>query len=283
MFTIGALALKTGKMKQQLTKEVRKWMQRYVTNLHRLASDKLTALTDYCKTTRSQLGRAVDSLNSLSYIMNLLTEVRSRQSAIHSQVEPIFDMYSMLERYGAEIPQEEEDLKSMLWTTWGKLVNKAEEAASSIAVLQADFRKELFRNVRTFRQDVRAFRQDFDRNGPMRDGVTPDEAIECLRRYDEEFQMRERKRELYQGGEKLFAVPMTEYPDLDKTRKELGLLNKLYGLYRDVMDKKREWDTIMWVDASQNIESMTGEMEGFEARQKKMPGRLRQWKAFQDL
>lgn len=158
VFVLGALALKTGKMKDQLHQEVRRWMQQYIVNLHRLASERLATLTDYCKTTRVQLGREVDSLNSLSYIMGLLREVRKRQSGIHSEIEPIMDMFSMLQRYGAEISQTEEDERALLWVNWGKLVEKAEEAASSIAVLQADFRRELFRNVRGFRQDAAAFR-----------------------------------------------------------------------------------------------------------------------------
>ena len=48
------------------------------------------------------------------------------------------------------------------------------------------------------------------------------------------------------AGEELFALKKTEYPELENTRKEVELLQKLYGLYRDVMNKMEDWKTILW-------------------------------------
>lgn len=73
---------------------------------------------------------------------------------------------------------------------------------------------------------------------------------------------------------------MTEYPDLDRTKKELGLLNKLYGLYRDVKAKKEEWSTILWSDVVQQVEQMAGDMQNFADRVRKLPGKLRGWAAY---
>ena len=47
-----------------------------------------------------------------------------------------------------------------------------------------------------------------------------------------------RKYETYSGGEQLFGLTTTDYPVLAKTKKELNLLNKLYGLYNAVIDGK---------------------------------------------
>ena len=48
-----------------------------------------------------------------------------------------------------------------------------------------------------------------------------------VRRFKEEFKIRERKFELYGGGEELFALPRTEYADLEKTKKELKLSDQV--------------------------------------------------------
>jgi hypothetical protein len=40
---------------------------------------------------------------------------------------------------------------------------------------------------------------------------------------NEEFKIRKRKYELYSGGEDLFALPQTEFPELGLTEKELAL------------------------------------------------------------
>ena len=51
--------------------------------------------------------------------------------------------------------------------------------------------------------------------------------MERLARFREEFKIRERKFELYSGGEELFALPQTAYPDLEKTKKELKLSDQV--------------------------------------------------------
>jgi dynein heavy chain, axonemal len=115
------------------------------------------------------------------------------------------------------------------------------------------------------------------------DGLPPNEAMERLRRYEDEYELRQRKRELYNGGEELFALPLTAFPELDATEKELQLLGKLYGLYKDVMTRMEEWSGILWSDVVANISGMTTETEGFSSRCGKLPKKLRQWPAFQQL
>ena len=55
-----------------------------------------------------------------------------------------------------------------------------------------------------------------------------------------------RKYQTYSSGEKLFGLPVTEYQQLDKIRKELNLLQKLYGLYNNVMDSVDSYYDILW-------------------------------------
>ena len=59
-------------------------------------------------------------------------------------------------------------------------------------------------------------------------------AVERVNRFKQEYSIRDRKWELYKVGEKLFGLPETQYPAMVKTKKELALLETLYGLYVDV-------------------------------------------------
>jgi dynein heavy chain len=53
--------------------------------------------------------------------------------------------------------------------------------------------------------------------------VPPSEAIDRLGRFREGFNIRQRKQELFSGGEVLFKLPVTDYPELGVTGKELAL------------------------------------------------------------
>lgn len=71
----------------------------------------------------------------------------------------------------------------------------------------------------------------------MAEGIQPREASDRLNIFMARFDDLWRKYVTYSGGEELFGLPVTEYPDLQRIRKELGLLQKLYGLYNDVLEK----------------------------------------------
>jgi dynein heavy chain len=208
--------------------------------------------------------------------------VRDRESGIELDIGPIMDMFTLLEVHLPDgfLSKDEMDSRAMLRVNWAKLRDKAEEVTERVAALQAGFRKRLMGDIKFLRADVAAFRADYLANGPMVPGIAPAEAQERLRRYEDEFDIRARKRELYQNGEDLFALPRTEYPELDATDRELKLLAKLYSLYKDVMSRMAEWRTILWADTVANIGGMAGEMEAFAARCRKMPKKLREWDAY---
>ena len=57
-----------------------------------------------------------------------------------------------------------------------------------------------------------------------------------------------RKFQTYSGGEELFGMPVTPYPDIARIRKELNLLQKLYNLYNAVMDSVDGYFDLLWVE-----------------------------------
>ena len=285
MHNIAALSLNTKNLKLALKHEDNRWKFKYSNNLHKQAFQTMEALTEYIKLSVSKLNRPVTDLDSLRLTMNVLKEIRERESGIDMEINPVLDMYAMLEHYlpPGYMEKEEMDQKSILRSNWRKLVELAEDVTDEIAKLQVGFKKKLLGDVKTFISEVKSFRQDYLENGPMVRGLKPMEAVERLKRYQTKFELHNRKYELYSSGEELFALRKTEYPELEDTRKELGLLEKLYSLYQDVMGKMEEWQQILWADVVKNIDSMTQQMDSFQSRVKRMPKRLRGWEAYRDL
>lgn len=59
---------------------------------------------------------------------------------------------------------------------------------------------------------------------------------------------------------------MSEYPKLLQIKKELNLLQKLYGLYNNVIDTVHGYYDILWQDV--NIEKINNELQEFQNRSK---------------
>lgn len=78
-----------------------------------------------------------------------------------------------------------------------------------------------------------------------------------------------RKLQTYQSGEELFGLPTTDYPELAQIRKELNLLQKLYKLYNDVIDRVSSYYDIPWGEV--DIEEINNELMEFQNRCRKLP------------
>ena len=114
-------------------------------------------------------------------------------------------------------------------------------------------------------------------------GIVPKEALDRLRIFSEEYQIRRRKFESYEAGETLFALPHQSYPALDDTRKEIELLEKLYNLYSRVLETIGRWKEYFWSDIPNEIDKMIETIELFGRDCQKLPGVLKSWDAYKEL
>lgn len=90
-----------------------------------------------------------------------------------------------------------------------------------------------------------------------------------------------RRLQLFQNGEELFGLPQTDCPELGQIKKELNLLQKLYKLYNDVIDRVSSYYDIPWGDV--DIEEINNELMEFQNRCRKLPKALKEWPAFYQL
>lgn len=282
---IGVLSLNTRHLKLNLGKECDDWKFKYSRSLHLQAKQDLEAITEYTRITMGKLTRKVEDLDSLRFIMALLREVREKESCIDMEINPVMDMYQMLERYlpSGFMDKDEIDNKTVLRSNWRKLVAFALSRNDELSRTQIGFRKDLIDDINAFRYDISQFRADFSSNGPLVRGLAPMDAVDRLSRFKEELQIRERKYELYRGGEEMFALPFSEYPDLERMRKDIKIASQLFDLYADVIRSINEWKNLHWSTVSSNLEEMTSKMDSYFARCKQLPKRLREFDSYLKL
>jgi len=282
---IGALSLRTVSIKSQLKAECNRWKIKFSDNLHSQAKSKLEQLTEYIRMTNSKVTREVTDLDTLSFIMKLLVDVRERESSMEMEINPIMDMYRMLESYlpSGFMEKEEIDKKTVLRANWKKLLKQCEIRTEELSKTQTKFKRQLLKDIKEFKRDVEQFREDFLRNGPMVDGIHPNDAVDRLTRFKEENKIRDRKMESYRNGEELFALPLTDYPELVQTQKELKLADQLFSLYTDVLTTLTGWKDVLWSEIGGLIGEMGEKIEAFAGRCKKLPARLREYSAYKTL
>ena len=227
--TIGCIELRAQPVKQSLKAEAVAWKSQYARNLHEKARKELRAKDEYMKDMNKKLNKKLDGidLEDVRDLMNTLKEVRERETVIEVQLAPIEEMYTMLRKYDVKVPKDEQEGVSDLYAYWHKkVIRLASDKKDQLSVLQGSLKRDLVGAVKVFVTDVALFRSDFERQGPMQAGIEPMEAYERLKKYKRLYEERERKWRTYSDGEDLFGLPITEYPELVKTQKELEFLDR---------------------------------------------------------
>lgn len=168
-----------------------------------------------------------------------------------------------------------EDLEQVdsLRYTWQRLQGRALDVTVTLLNMQPAFQDDLRRNLERFRQDNVDYCHEYRTSGPMMPGLTPREASDRLILFQNRFDGMWRKLQAYQSGEELFGLSITDYPELAQIRKELNLLQKLYKLYNDVIDRVSSYYDIPWGEV--NIEEINNELMEFQNRCRKLPKGLK--------
>uniref|UniRef100_A0A8D2AUY0 Dynein axonemal heavy chain 5 n=1 Tax=Sciurus vulgaris TaxID=55149 RepID=A0A8D2AUY0_SCIVU len=278
---VGSIALFTADLKFALTTETKAWMLvigRHCNQKYRSEMESIFILVEEFS---KKLNRPIKDLDDIRIAMATLKEIREQQIPIDFQVGPIEESYALLNKYGLLIAKEEMDRVDTLRYAWEKLLARASEVQNELVSLQPGFRKELISNVEVFLQDCHQFYLDYDLNGPMASDLKPQEASDRLIMFQNQFDNIYRKYITYTGGEELFGLPVTQYPQLLEIKKQLNLLQKIYTLYNSVIETVNGYQDILWSEV--NIEKINNELSEFQSRCRKLPRALKDWQAFLDL
>lgn len=164
------------------------------------------------------------------------------------------------------VPLTEEDVERVdtVRMTWHRLQSRSLDHHYYLVAIQPNFRQELLDNLRQFQTDRTSFCLDYDQNGPMIQGLMPREASDRLLLFQNRFDALWRRLTSYEGGAELFGLVMPDVPELNRIRKELNLLQKLYRLYNDVIDRVGAYLDLSWKNV--NVEDISNELIEFQNR-----------------
>uniref|UniRef100_A0A803VRN2 Dynein axonemal heavy chain 5 n=1 Tax=Ficedula albicollis TaxID=59894 RepID=A0A803VRN2_FICAL len=274
---VGAIALYTADLKLALRSETKAWMTSLGCHCNKKYRTQMEAILTFVEETGKKLNRTIMDLDDIRIAMSALKEIRELQSSIDSQIGPI----EVASGNVACVGTEETEKVDTLHYTWEKLLIRANEVQNELVALQPNFRGELITAVKTFTEDCAQFYSDYDQDGPMVVGLTPQEASDRLAIFQNRCDNLFQKYITCTGGEDLFGLPVTQCPQLLEIKKQLNLLQKLYNLYNSVIDTISGYYDILWLEL--DIEKINSELMEFQNRCRKLPRAVKEWQPFLDL
>lgn len=92
------------------------------------------------------------------------------------------------------------DTRIFLWSKWSTLIDLSEKIGKGLAVEQTQYLRTLKKDIKSLVKDITDFRADYEKNGPMVENIVPKEAIERLKRFDEQYEVREHQFKINNKG-----------------------------------------------------------------------------------
>ncbi|RKO94376.1 dynein heavy chain and region D6 of dynein motor-domain-containing protein [Blyttiomyces helicus] len=278
---IGLLLISSEPLKMALLAETKEWKQQYGLNLNRKVKKDMEGLIEYMDNKTVRLSRKISDIDDLRMAVQTLSEIREAEVDIDMKVAPIEEAYLLLTKHSVSVTKEETEMVDSLRYSWKKLKLLVIEVQTHLSKIQPVFKADLISAVTKFSQDVKDFTVEYTENGPMVGSIPPKTASERLNVFQRAFDELNRKWETYSAGEELFSIAVTPFPTLVRIKKELKLLQNLYSLYNDVLEKKNTYNETLWVDL--NIDKINNDMNDFQNKIKKLPKAIKDWDAFLEL
>ena len=241
-----SIALSTEKLKYGLYTEIKGCTHKIGQAMKKKYRREMEYVYAVMNEMERKLDRQIRDLDDVRLIMDTLKKIREQEVDMELRIDPIEEAFNIVTRY--EVPVDRECLEQVdnLRYTWQQLLGRALDSHVLLLTLQPQFEEELRNNLEKFRADNEAYCEEYRCTGPMQAGLTPREASDRQILFQNRFDGMWRKLQTYQSGEELFGLPTTDYPELSQIRKELNLLQKLYKLYNDVIDRVSSYYDIPW-------------------------------------
>ena len=283
---IGAMALMTDNLVNALKQKCVEWKNNIAKDIHGKAKDFLNALTENIKNLTTRVQKEVKEIDSLGMVMNTIDEIKKQQSEVDLKFGPLFDMYAILDLYlpGGIADKEEMENRQLLEHKWTELIELADNRQKDLQKDQGKNLKRLKKNIKHLKDDVDRLTKNFDEEGPMVKGITPKEASDRLKRFENEYELKKAFYDINKRGEDLFGLQNQKYPGLVRIDDQIKNLNKLYALYNQVNDTTSGWEDEVWSEIQPSqMRDWEDQIQKYADMCAKLPKKLREWQAYKDL
>ncbi|XP_076617159.1 dynein axonemal heavy chain 5 isoform X1 [Chaetodon auriga] len=280
-YPVGSVLFGTEQLKLALAQECRLWKRAFGAALNRRASASMDDIFSFVEGLTKRLQRPITDLEDVRGAMAALREVREAEVRIDAAIGPVEESFALLNKHELVFNDGNAERVDGLTYGWKNLNSLVVQNQNTLVKIQPSMKADLLSAAQSLQSHVQSFCTEYNHRGPGVEGVAPDEASERLQSFQAEFDQLWRKFTTCSGGEELFGLPVNEYPELQRIKRELSLLSKLYTLYNSVIDSVAGYCDILWAEL--NVEKINAELQDFQNRIRKLPKALKEWQAFRDL
>jgi dynein heavy chain len=261
-------------LQNSIHQEAESWVACIGQNLNSAALEMMNQLEEKFTTYQENISRHPESLDDLTFVLNVISEVSDAFEEVETKTETIMESYRTLKMYKLKINPEEQSRSDKLPESWSKIRELARNTDRKLISVKEKFSIQTKSQVESFKKLIHEFKENFIISGPGAVGQEMDKGLILLKEAQETIQKYSETRESLVRAEKLFNMSITSYPELFEIEHQIKDLVLIYSLYEDVKNVIQGWSSTLWINL--DINTLTKGIETFTTRLKKLPPELKQ-------
>ncbi|KAI5704390.1 hypothetical protein M8J75_004799 [Diaphorina citri] len=253
------------KVKRSLADLGRDWFQLLCNYLVADWARRLTKVDSYLTSHIKILKAPIKDIRDIKRKMKALQDTRDK-------------FYRTFKKYNMYLVDSDRVKVRQLRRRFQKLIDLREKTEATLVSVQDKFQKSITERSKQFEEKVEKFEKEFAEQGPLDPKITQD--VACTRFYS----MKNKLKKLYDeyqdllDAQKMFGLPIKEYPTLSEKQEQFLILEKLYGLYQQIMNSMEEYYKVPWTDV--DVEKIKAEILDYQAKLLKVPRHMREFPVY---
>nr|CAH8856482.1 unnamed protein product [Trichobilharzia regenti] len=250
---IGCIQLRLKGLIHNIREHNRKWTKAYGKQLHDIGKEIVTSLNEEFKRRFEELEDVPTNLIELKDTLRTIFEVRSSTLEIEEKLVICEECYRLLKYHNLPVPDSEAESVNNLRPKWIQLLKSANHKEGTLSRVKGKFAKITLEDIENFNKLVVDFETRFKEFGPATMLNDLDAAVAVAKEYHVQLNEIEANRKELASAEKLFNLPLTQYPQIINIQKELSGLDQLFNIYLKQKQTRDEWSQILWKDLNITI------------------------------
>ncbi len=176
-----------------------------------------------------------DTLEDLKFVLKTISDIQQNSDVFEERIREINERYRTLDMYSFDVSSEEKEALRMIEPLWTSLFISSKHRDVGLTLIKERFTEITQIQITDFAKAIKVFAEKFARNGPGAVGDDLELGLKLLKAYRDELSKIEREKQDLTNAEKLFNLPISNYPALLHVQKEMRGLEDLYKLYEEQM------------------------------------------------
>ncbi|EDQ92908.1 uncharacterized protein MONBRDRAFT_22149 [Monosiga brevicollis MX1] len=278
LFTSGPLVLDCRPIKFALRSEYNQWKVAGAARLHTEVREQLQQAEEAAVRLRSKLEQEVTSLIDLQGMIDVL-QAQGDAFAEEVNLVPIEEAYKILHLIGLELSDAEVKRLSDLRTQQANLDQLSHQVRYHLTKeRKPEFERQIDGHVKTLMVASIHLRNSFDASGPLVKGISADEALVRLQRFEELYDKLAEEQRLLATVQNLLSIPITQFAELNFIRSKIQQLWRLYHMYQTFVKDNTALLETPWQKA--DLDATETRLQELAQQLEQLPSGLRQWEAF---